>query len=285
MTSTGRGSRGPAITVFSQCRVADPEDVFVVHRRKAGVVDACVADGVSGFHSPRVSNRRFRDGPGEEVTGGQAVGKILQRTFLDPPEQQCLAEILLEVNVQIAAFAQRHAIPLDRPDDLPAVHIAAARVGPELIDIVTTGDCFAVWVLASGQVGATPDLEREFSRRERPERERLEKLYGSRESAWTHIEDSFRQWRRELTNVTYATLNGQPGVERLWCTETLRREQVRLLLLFTDGLVDPEDMADEMLMGRRVVDFYKQGGWPAVLHARRAPALGEATGVAIEFPP
>lgn len=272
----------PVVTLFSHSNVATPEDVVLVQYRRGGVIDACVADGVSGFHSPRVPLRWFRESAGEELTGGQAVGRILQRSFLHPPADHTLADTLLDANRTIAAFAARHGIPAD-PADLPAVHLAAARVGNEQIDIITTGDCFAVWQLKTGAVGATPNLEWPFTRREEPEFERLESLYGSRDLAWTHIEDHFRQLRRELTNVTYATLNGQPGVENLWCRKTLSRGEVALLLLFTDGFVAPEDTLDELRMGKRVLGLYRDGGWPAVLAAKAAGPAGEATAAAVDF--
>ena len=273
----------PVINIFSYRDVSDPEDVFILHYRKGGVIDACVADGVSGFHSPRVPNRWFRDDAGGRLTGGQAVGKILQGRFLNPPEEDSLADILLKANADMAAFARRHGIPLDRPDDLPAIHIAAARLREDQIDIITTGDCFAVWALRSTRVGATPNLEWEFTSREQPEFQRLESLHGSREQAWTYIEASFRQWRRELTNVTYATLNGQQGIDKLWYRTALPSPEVEALLLFTDGFITPEDTHDEIRMGQRVLDSYRQRGWSAVLAAKRTKKVGEATAIAIEF--
>jgi len=95
----------PVINIFSYRDVSDPEDVFILHYRKGGVIDACVADGVSGFHSPRVPNRWFRNDAGGRLTGGQVVGKILQGRFLNPPEEDSLADILLKANADMAAFA------------------------------------------------------------------------------------------------------------------------------------------------------------------------------------
>jgi hypothetical protein len=58
---------------------------------------------------------------------------------------------------------------------------------------------------------------------------------------------------------------------------------VEALLLFTDGFITPEDTHDEIRMGQRVLDSYRQRGWSAVLAAKRTKRVGEATAIAIEF--
>ncbi len=259
------------------------EDVLSVQYRNGGVLDAVAGDAVSGFHSPRVPNRMFSAEDGE-VTGGQAVGRILQQTLMSPPACFSMAEILLTANTRMAEFATIHDISLDRPDDLPAIDVAAARITSGAVEVIQLGDCFAVWQLRSGEINTTKNQAAEFERRLRPYRS----MYSGGKF-WVRAEQVFRQCRIDLTNKPssqggYATLNGQPEVAQCWYRTMLAYKDVVLLLLFTDGLVLPEHLFNSEALGQHMVFTYKQGGWNAILASIGGPDnINEGTGIALEF--
>jgi hypothetical protein len=259
------------------------EDILLVQYHNGGVLDAVAGDAVSGFHSSHVPNRMFPTEDGE-MTGGQAVGRILQQTLLNPPVCSSLAEILLAANAQMAEFAAIHGISRDRPDDLPAIDVAAARVTSDTVEVIQLGDCFAVWQMHSGEIFATKNQAAEFERRLHPYRTR----YSGGEF-WVHAEQVFRQCRLDLTNKPcsrggYATLNGQPEVAQCWYRTILTREDIALLLLFTDGLAPPEYLFNSAALGQHMIAAYTQGGWSTVIVAKGGPDnINEGTGLALEF--
>lgn len=264
-------------------KIKFPEDILSVQYRNGRVLDVVAGDAVSGFHSPRVVNRMFLTDDGE-MTGGQAVGRILQQTIISPPACPSLAEILLAANARIAKFATIHGLSLNRSDDLPAIDFAAARVTLDTVEVIQLGDCCAVWQLRSGEIFATENQAAEFERRLRP----LRIKYSGGEF-WINAEQVFRQCRLDLTNKPrsqggYATLNGQPDVAQCWYRTVLTRKDVALLLLFTDGLVPPEHLFNSAALGQQMVAAYTYGGWNSVVAAKgRLENINEGTGLALEF--
>lgn len=277
----------PTVVCVSQHnsqKIKFSEDVLSVQYRNGEILDVVVADGVSGFHSPRIPNRMFPVADGE-ITGGQAVGRVLQQTFVNPPSDSLsIEDILRATNAKIGKFAATQCIPLDRSDELPATDVAAARVTPDAVEMVQCGDCFGVRQMRSGALIATENQAYEFERRLQPYRNRY-----SGGDFFIKAEEKFRQCRLDLTNKPrsrggYATLNGQPEAADCWYSDVMDRKDVALLLLFTDGLVPAEYLFNETKMGRHMINAYRKGGWNAVIDAKGGPKnINEGTGIALEF--
>lgn len=259
------------------------EDAHAIEYRNNDMTDLCVIDGVSGFHSPQVPNRMFYS-DGVQITGGQAVAQLIRRTFVDPNPGWSLAEVLEVANNAIRHFARRNDIP-NQADDLPAAHIAAARLSPDAIEIIQTGDCCAIIEYHNGDIYSTPNSEWEFGKYEVPRQKELLEQHGSMAEVWNRIEPEFRCWRRELTNVRYPTLNGQAACQKLWNRQAFLLRPIRRLLLLTDGLVKAEDLRsiDTARPARGILEHYDTGGWDAVIEAKGRDKIGEGTGIAVEF--
>jgi hypothetical protein len=274
------------LSSFSWCNhasIPDPEDIMAIHQRTGGI-DAVVGDGVSEYHSKTRSARRFKFGS-HQLTGGQALGQLLKRTLADPPPHSSLAELLIYTNDESRAFAERQGIPLDQPDKLSGIDVAAARVRAETVEIIQMGDCFAIWETKDGSQIATKNQGWLFQRR----MDQVQIPYGVHR--WDHEgwETAYRQCRLDLTNKPpaeggLATLNGQHGVENCWYSQTLTRADLRLLLLITDGLAPTQFLYDEAALAPAVISAWRHGDWDAIVEARGGiEKINEGTGIAITF--
>lgn len=263
-----------------------PEDSLQVQWRTGNpgaVIDVLAGDAVSGFHSPSNPNRIF-DYNGTRLTGGQVVSRILQEVFANPPDHESLGELLVIINQRIDMFLSMQGIGQDRPDDRPATDVAAARITDQTIEMIQVGDCFAAWLMNDGTICGTDNQAQTFDQMLGPIRQRL-KEQGA--NVWDAIEPDFRRGRHLYTNKPrgeggYSTLNGQPEASQIWDHRELPRDQVKLLLLFTDGLVRDEHIWDSPARARHLIETYQQGGWRAVVD-NKDRHINEGSGVAVEF--
>lgn len=265
------------------------EDIAHVEYTQNGKILAIAGDGVSGFHSPNVPNRMFKAPSGAEISGAQLVGSRVLEAFRCPGDLT-LADVLRQANNTVASDAHQHGISIERPDDLPAMDFAAAEVDRKVTTVNHAGDCGAVWRLRSGHINGTPNQCLEFDRRVQPKFQAIKNSKGMG-AAWNEIEPDFRQARLDLTNFNmarggYATLNGQPNLPKCWTRVEFTigddPSSIKVLILFTDGLIEGADRTNREQVARHVLDLYDRGGLSGIL-AAHGYDVGEATGVAIKF--
>jgi hypothetical protein len=267
-------------------RVRHLEDDGGVFVRNGGIVDAYRQDGVSETHSADKPARLYNH-YGADFTGAQRVGHIIKHTFIDSSGTVALNDILKRANHRVGQFAEDAGIPLDRPDMLPAADIAAVRVTPQIVEIIQMGgDCLAVWQMRDGTIGYTENQCLAFERYLRPWRDK----YPGLRDFFIQAEQPFRDARMLFTNKPrsqggYATLNGQPEACDHWERMILPRDEVALLLLFTDGLVMPEHLYHVDQSAKHMIESYREGGWPTILEKRGGQAAtNEGVGTALVFP-
>lgn len=273
----------PTVTSFTYADgVEFPEDIMVVRLLPDGYLLA-VGDGVDGFHCPKLPRK---------LVGGesraQIQGRTIQKYLLDPHFGEPLEQVLRGVVEELARNAKIWGILLSRPDELPAVDLAVARItGDSIFLHQMGGDALAFWLYRDGKVGATSIQSGEFRKRVIPEFRMHQEEVGVGE-AWNRIEPTFRQARIDLTNTdaegAYGTMNGQKGVTHRWASHVLATSELSLLLLCTDGLYEEILEKDyTRQVARKVIDLYQHGGWKAVFEARGDVSRKEGTGIAVEF--
>ena len=216
-----------------------------------------VADGVSGLYLPEESPTLFNG-----RTGGQMAADYLAKAITSAPLGSTTEEIFNLANT----FIHQEQAPYGfygrgEIECLAGTTLALAKIDTEEIEILQCGDCMALWVTSNGKVEMTPNQV--FSH-EMEMRTRIVELMRK------HGNDRNKMWQRLV----------------------LRRQDIALLLLFTDGLVYPEESGDEDL-GQRILVLYRGGGLDAILaETRRREERerdtshidhAEASGVAIRF--
>ena len=250
-----------------------------------------VADGVSGLYLPEEGPTLY-----EGRTGGQMVCDVLLKTIVTASPKESLLRIMLNANQAIAAH---QTYPLEESEMLGGATFAVAKFTNEQIIIIQAGDCFALWVSKNGKIGITKNQVFHHDTQMRQEIARLmEKHGGNQQKMWQEFRPFLAHYRRQQMNNKnhphgYGVLNGQPNAKEMWAEFILFREEIKLLLLFTDGLIYYSDSEKEQFFAEKVYELYKKGGLGTILKETRIAEEkekttshidhAEATAIAIEF--
>ena len=249
-------------------------------------------DGVSGIYLPEEGPRLFGG-----RTGGQLASYIVSRAFGSALAEEPLESILRRANTILRKLAEANRLSLQASELLPSAVFAIARVSEESVNIIQAGDSLAVWSTRNGMIGGTPNRAFDYEADLRDEIALLRARHGKdKQRMWEDFRPSLANKRRANINTVqggFASLNGQPEAENFWQVFSLAREEIRVLILFSDGFVPFRWTQDEMLLAERVLGLYQKGGMQLVLDESRAIAelekdlshedQPEATAIAIEF--
>jgi serine/threonine protein phosphatase PrpC len=249
-------------------------------------------DGISGVYLPHEGPKLFAG-----KTGGQLASYVISKTFGDAMQGTSLEDILREANNKIRTICETSGLSLQESELLPSAAFAVASISNHEINILQGGDSLAIWEMKDRTLGGTPN--RTYSYEEyllSTIAELMMKHRGDRQKMWEEFRPTLIKKRRANINTLqgrFALLNGQPEFEQFWQNFTFRRDELRLLILFSDGFVPFEWTKDENTMAKMVVDLYHTGGLYQVLTVTREIAqqnkssshedFAEATAVAIEF--
>ena len=239
-----------------------PEDlpIFFPAGSKEGLFG--VADGVSGLW--------FGQPP---LFGGKTGGQIASSALVAACAAERSAEAAIpKANRRLRTNARKTGLNLLWSETLPAAAFTLADIKDQTL--WQAGDCMAVWETVRGSVSFTPNPMLAYERWVLGLRDELVAKDGDRKRAMQKFfGETLVQTRRQCVNTSdalgYAVLNGQPQF-----LEHVRRyllpsiENLRRILLFTDGLVTVEDTARPDF-GEWILDLYDHGGFEAILARTR----------------
>ena len=277
-------------TLYSQGTAEHREDGFFVNPPFFGVVD--------GFSSPyHYKMKQIRFGG---FSGGEMVRQVILKTFYNAKPDFSLKEIILRANQGIGAIQTTRGIPIDHADRLAGASFVFTKVKTETIEIIQGGDCLAVWLYASGEIGATKNQAyQHVSKNLVIIAELMDKHNHDRKEMWIEFYPILSRQRQQdinqKTEAGYAILSGQPSLEECWLKVEIPVERLKLLLLFTDGFVPYSETAEEMKMAKRLITDYEKWGLDGILKRKRQKdkreeeksyiAQDEATAIALNFNP
>jgi len=273
-------------TLYDQGTAVPSEDRLILKLPFVGV-----ADGVSGLYVPSEGPLGFNG-----LTGGQMAAETLLKTVVSASVQESLEEIILRANSTIRRAQEPYGF-YDRGEieRIAGATIAVVKIGTERIEIVQCGDCMALWVFHDGRTEITYNqvIRHEMEMRAKIA-ELMEKHSGDRSKMWEEFGPFLAAIRRQRVNQPggYGLLNGQHEAEETWQRFVLQRQDIALLLIFTDGLIYPEEAGSEDL-DQRILGLYRDGGLGAILAETRRKEKGkkdtshidyaEASGIAIKL--
>lgn len=299
------------------------EDGLVIHQNLLGVLD-----GVSAPYAPKYPPKMFNN-----LSGGEMVARLVEQFFgtvtlsrygamlgLVPialPEQNLLTEVLA-ANAAVREAQLNFGINVEDAGEVAGVTFAIAKIRKETVEIIQTGDCFALWVKKDGSITITRNQVRphdELMNAEilRLQREVAKENFGIeleeatqeqrgviRKEMWNQFYHILREGRRHDANnivspTYYGLMNGDPRLSEVMFTIQLSRHELRTLILFSDGMVSWEimkGMNDKELASRIYAD-YREGGLTRLLCIARGIEkkteainyvdAAEATAIALDF--
>lgn len=251
-----------------------------------------VSDGISGIYTPEEGPMMFG-----EKTGGQLASHAISFTFGRSFVTKEPLKIALDyANNLIRRVNQKNGLSIEKSELLPSATFCIASIDSQKVKIVQGGDSLAVWEMRDGKIGGIPNLIFEYEQRQTSTIAKLmEKHKGNRQKMWEEFRPYLAEDRRKNINAFkgFSIINGQPWFKDHLQEFVLSRENIRSLIIFSDGLVPFEKMAHLTEMAKFVLDFYKIGGLNHILEITREIAdknkksshedYPEATAIAIEF--
>lgn len=249
-------------TIYDQGTTMIPEDRTILNLPFVGI-----ADGVSGLYTPLEGPRFFAN-----RTGGQTVVDSLAQAFISASQKDTVIEVLGRANMIIRQIQEHLGFYASGEiEHLAGTTFAVAKIGKDEIEILQCGDCMALWVSNNGKIKMTKNqvFSHEMQVRARIT-ELMRKYDGNRFKTWQELAPIIAAMRRQRVNRSggYGFLNGQFETEEMWQRFILKRQNTTLLLLFTDGLVHPEETENEDL-GQKILMPYQDGGLRAILAKTR----------------
>jgi len=150
-----------------------------------------------------------------------------------------LSEALFAANKSIAAAHQKQGLSLEDASSLAGATFAFAEIKEECVEIIYTGDCYALWIYKSGKAEMTLNPFWQYEKSLRVIIKELMQKYHNRHDMWLEFYPTLCQSRKINSNKPegYAVLNGQPAACKYFKSITLSISQLYALLLFTDGFV------------------------------------------------
>ncbi|MCK4781654.1 protein phosphatase 2C family protein [Candidatus Parcubacteria bacterium] len=279
------------------------EDGFVVNPPFFGVFD-----GVSSPYGPNNPIGPF---------DGEAIVKTITEIFNSACSKELLEGVLLRANNRVADKQREYKNPLNRADKLAGACFAVAKINKKHIDIIQAGDCFALCVTKNGNINITKNQvyqhetemnnivnrllkkiakEKGIDSKKATEKEK-EEIRGE---MWNRFYFKLCKARQQDVNNPksrrgYGILNGQEASSQMWKQMSLPRSEIKLLLLFSDGIIPWEIMknSNELVLAEKIYYLHLNGGLQKILNEARKTEkaakelnymdFAEATAIAIEF--
>lgn len=256
-----------------------------------------VIDGFSEPHSPQKPPVSF-DG----MTGGEMIVGVAEETLSDINPVSSLEECISQINGKIHDNLIRYGLPQENAGRIPGAAFIFLKIEKEAVRLVQGGDCLAVWLFKSGEIGYT--INQAFGHvagNLRIIREILERNGGNREEMWIEnlpvlSERRQRDINNPLSKDGYAALNGQSAIQKCWQFLSVPVKDLKIMLIFSDGFISYSKTSNERIAGlaAKLMEDY-QGGLTLeeMLKAKRKEEMGdaktsyithdEATALALEF--
>lgn len=271
--------------IYNKGTAREIEDGLIINPPFFGVVD--------GTSEPNhfIGKGLFSNG----ISSGEMVRKIILETFYSAKNNESLEKVILRANNELKNLWREYKIPLNRSDLIGGAAFVFAKVDSKNVNIIQGGDCFALWLNNSSKIEITKN-QVYFHELEAMKMiaKLMKKHKGNRKKMWQEFYQPLCQLRRrdynKRTKTGFAILNGQPSLKKCWQKIEIPLKNLKLLLLFSDGLVSVEK---ETKLAKKVLNFYKKGGLHYILKEKREfekatekesyRVFDEATTIAIEF--
>lgn len=263
-----------------------PEDIHLVVGKNNDATIALVGDGVSEYHSPTRPRRIVRWGY-DKVDSAQLVGRTVMQYMLTAPADDSLRETLSHANRRVGIALNEHDFPLDDAAELPGLDIAAVKIQGERIEVAQCGDSLALLENVDGTFDGTSNqcFDIEMERQAVARKLRDQGVSGA--ALWDHPEweKIFREHRALYKNRNVprgnATINGQPGFDDMLFVQVLRRDQVRRMLLITDGLVEYKETEEAAILAEVLFSLCDKVGLRKIAKQKGFDRIKEATAMLI----
>ena len=229
------------------------------------------------------------------MSGGEMARNTIQTMFSSADRDLNLEITALQANELIGKEQKEYGFALNNASYLAGAAAVLGKICQDQIILIQAGDCYAIWLYESGEIGITENKFYKFSLQGQEKFSGLlRKHQGNELRIWQDYCCFLADLRQKHANIDYPIFNGQPNVQECWQKIELPLKSLKLLILLSDGFINIEQMADEKRLAKDIVELFQSGqSLNRVLVAARAiedmvnkdahEKHAEATGLAIKF--
>lgn len=194
-----------------------------------------------------------------DKTGGFLASSIARDTFME--SQEPLPFLAHKANTAIYKKMLENGVNISDKSDLWSTSCAVVRIKDDHIEWVQTGDSLLLLIHEDGSFHI-PITDYDHDRETLLMWKNLAGSAGEKK-IFDLLIDQIRKIRTEM-NVTYGVLNGEADYARFLNIGKIPKDQVKHILLFTDGLFLPSKNPDQEPDFQTFVSIFLSGGLKAL---------------------
>ncbi|MFH1978163.1 MAG: protein phosphatase 2C domain-containing protein [Candidatus Aenigmatarchaeota archaeon] len=199
----------------------------------------------------------------EGKSGGKLAAEICKDVFSN--NGGSLKQIASDANAALLEEMKRHRIDVTKKESLWNTAMAAVKLLNSGIEFLTIADCLILSVFkddTSKLVVPYNDIDLETMRKWK------ELADKQTENIWDKIKPQTDKVRRGV-NVNYGVLNGEEKAIKFVKTGKISIDNVKSIIIFTDGLLIPKENPDETENWNLFIRLYQESGPKGILkHVR-----------------
>lgn len=181
-------------------------------------------------------------------TGGYLAAQLIAKTIMHMSQDNVgqkltLPTMLLQANQQLRSEMLAAGVDVNRKEQLWSACALLVRVYDTYVEFAHAGDCMLIAMYEDGTIRLITRDQLEVV--DRPTRqlwaEGVASGLTSRDELWQLVMPQIHAGRRLMNTLNgYSVLNGEPELADHMECGRISRAQLTSLLLFSDGLIDPQ---------------------------------------------
>jgi|SRR3989344_586990 len=197
-------------------------------------------------------------------TGGKLASEITREAFAE--NERSLIDLAKTANSRILSRMQKEGIDTRLKENLWCVAAATVNFTDREMEFFQIGDCFILLILKDGSFKLLVDV----ADRDLETMIFWKKLSDQKtDDIRIKLSAKINQVRRK-TNVTYGALNGEKEAEKFFNLGGTKVDQVKSVILFTDGLLIPKENPESREDWELFVTIYQKRGLSGLLNHIRS---------------
>ncbi len=237
-------------TVISVCDHGyhEHKEDFVIHEKDGGFYG--VGDAFSEPHS-RVRPIRLYRGK----TGGEMIATTAMEVFKEANPNVSIESYISILNKVVRENVLTQEMPLGNAGLIPGTSLALAKIEGKFLRLLQFGNCLIFWRFRSGEIGYTSDpVYKHQNKTMEIRQEILSRNNNDQKEMWIEFAPKLSQLRQhDINNADskngYYILNGQTILEENLNRSSLLVQDLKLVILCSDGYFHWEESSPEKLPG------------------------------------
>ena len=221
-----------------------------------------IKDNLFGVFDGATSIAKFTNDEGK--TWAKIAAEICKDVFSN--NNKSLEQLTIEANQAIWDEMNKYKIDITKKEELRGSAIATIKLLGDEAEFLTIGDCLILAIFKDGTHKLLAPLDDHDW-----ESMKMRKKFADKKikDIRSELKDQFLKVRRE-SNIKYGVLNWETDAIKFLEIWKINLENVKSLILFTDGLFIPKKNPDDEENWDLFVQLYQKSGLDGILHHVRS---------------